>query len=68
MKGKSIPLNNSQREEWLFILTGSSWYLDKVKPCHSDGMINILRVGNTVSLFRVLCGILVHGCKNKRKR
>ena len=51
MMGKSIPLNNSQREEWLFIVTGCSWYLDKVKrvhvPCHSDGVINILRKGNS---------------------
>ena len=26
MKGKSIPLNSSQREEWIFIITGCSWY------------------------------------------
>ena len=44
MMGKSIPLNNVQWEEWIFIVTG--WYLDKVKrvhvPCNSDGVINIL--------------------------
>ena len=47
MMGKSILLNNSQWEELIFIVTGCSWYVEKVKsvhvPCHCDGVINILR-------------------------
>ena len=58
MMGKSIPLNNSQREGWIFIVTGCSLYLDKVKrvhvPCHSDGVINILREGNSNQVVHYL--------------
>ena len=51
MMGKSIPLNNGQRKECIFVVTGYSWYLDEMEvmhvSCHSNGVIDILRKGNS---------------------
>ena len=48
--GRSIPLNNGQRKERIFVVTGCSRYLDKMErmlSCHSDRVIDILRKGNS---------------------
>ena len=34
MMGKSIPLNNGQRKERIFIVTDCSWYVDEVDGMH----------------------------------
>ena len=34
MMGKSIPLNNGQRKERIFVVTGCSWYLDEMEGMH----------------------------------
>ena len=51
MMGKSILLNNGQRKEWIFVVTGCSWYLDEMEgmhvSCHSNRVIDILRKGNS---------------------
>ena len=51
MMGKSIPLNNGQRKERIFVITGCSWYLDEMEgmhvSCHSNRVIDILRKGNS---------------------
>ena len=51
MVGKSIPLNNGQRKERLFVVTGCSWYLDEMKRMHesyhSNRVIDTLRKGNS---------------------
>ena len=49
--GKSIPLNNGQWKERIFVVTGCSWYLDEMEgmhvSCHSNRVIDILRKGNS---------------------
>ena len=51
MMGKSIPLNNGQRKERIFVVTGCSWYLDEMEgmhvSCHFNRVIDILRKGNS---------------------
>ena len=48
MMGKLIPLNNGQRKERIFVVTGCSWYLDEKERmhvfCHSNRVIDILRM------------------------
>ena len=34
MMGKSIPLNNGQWKERIFVVTGCSWYLDEMEGMH----------------------------------
>ena len=45
MMGKSIPLNNGQRKEQIFVVTGCSWYLDEMEgmrvSCYSNRVIDI---------------------------
>ena len=51
MMGKSIPLNNGQRKERSFVVTGCSWFLDEMEgmhvSCQSNRVIDILRKGNS---------------------
>ena len=51
MMGKTIPLNNGQRKERIFVVTGCSWYLDEIEEmqvsCHSNWVIDKLREGNS---------------------
>ena len=51
MMGKPIPLNNGQRKERIFVVTGCSWYRDEMEgmhvSCHSNRVIDILRKGNS---------------------
>ena len=51
MMGKSIPLNNGQRKERIFVVTGCSWYLDEIEgmhvSCHSNRVIDMLSKGNS---------------------
>ena len=63
MMGKSIPLNNGQRKEQIFVVTGCSWYLDEMEwmhvSCHSNRVIDILRKGRSITQFSVgYCTIL----------
>ena len=48
--GKSIPLNTGQRNEFIFVVTGCSWYLDTMEgmhvSCYSNRAIDILEKGN----------------------
>ena len=34
---KSIPLNNGQRKEQIFVVTGCSWYLGEMEGMHVSG-------------------------------
>ena len=47
MMGKSIPLNNGQWKERIFVVTGCGWYLDEMGgmhvSCHSNRVVDILR-------------------------
>ena len=36
MMGKSIPLNNDQRKEQIFVVTGCSWYPDEMEGTHAS--------------------------------
>ena len=62
MMGKSIPLNNGQRKERIFVVTGCSWYLDEMEgmhvSCHSNrvGWLVVLRLNVLVNNFLVMSG------------
>ena len=58
MMGKSIPLNNGQRKERIFVVTGCSWYLDEIEgmhvACHSNRVIDLPRKGTATKLYTIL--------------
>ena len=63
MVGKSIPLNNGQRKERIFVVTGCSWYLDEMEgmhvSCHSN---RVTEEGEQQPSYTLFCrkGLVEH--------